>query len=53
VDPEGAADSSSGCPEVKVLHTYGLDAGRYVLHLASGFETSVSLVVVEGGEHGH
>jgi hypothetical protein len=53
VEPEGEADSGSACSEVKVLHTYELEAGRYVLHLASGFETSVSLVAVEGGEHAH
>jgi hypothetical protein len=53
VQPEGEADSGSGCSEVKVLHTYELEAGRYVLHFASGFETSVSMVAVEGGEHAH
>lgn len=53
VEPEGEADNESGCSEVKFLHTYELEAGRYVLHLASGFETSVSLVAVEGGGHAH
>lgn len=53
VEPEEAADRSALCPEVKVVHAYRLDAGRHALHIAAGFETSVSLVAVEGGDHGH
>lgn len=50
---EGAVDTEGGCGEVKAIHTYELEPGRYVLHFQSGNEVSVSLVTVEGGVHAH
>lgn len=50
---EESAKSSSACTELKALHVAELKAGSHTLEFGPTSQTSVSLVVVEGGEHAH
>jgi hypothetical protein len=50
---EETAKNSSACTELKAKYVAGLKAGSHTLEFGPTTQASVSLVVVEGGEHAH